>query len=91
MKEWNRTQIMKGLQELVPEIDFLKKSEEYETKKGGIGATGIPASTKKTVEYSYEQLRQMYANTSSIYSLIMIMNQILMVGTCIHFLEIKLS
>lgn len=69
--------------------ETMKMTYINETKKEEIGATGIIMGTKKTVEYSYEQVRQMYANISSIYSLIMIMNQILMVGTCIHYLELK--
>lgn len=36
MDQWNRDQIMKGLEELIPEITFLKKSEEFDGKKGGI-------------------------------------------------------
>ena len=36
MKSSTREQIMKGLQELVPEIDFMKKSEDFDGKKGGI-------------------------------------------------------
>ena len=31
---------MKGLQELVPEITFLKKSEEFDGKKGGLWTSG---------------------------------------------------
>jgi len=40
MKQWTRKQIMKGLQELVPEIDFMKKSEDFDGKKGGIWTSG---------------------------------------------------
>ena len=40
MKHWTREQIMKGLQELVPEITHLKTSEEFGLKKGGIWTTG---------------------------------------------------
>jgi len=58
-----------------------------ETKKEEPSKTGISGGTKETVEYSYEQLRQMYAKISSIYSLVMIVNQSLMVGTCAHFLS----
>ena len=40
MKQWSREQIMTGLQELVPGIDFLKTSEEYGGKHGGIWTNG---------------------------------------------------
>jgi len=42
MKQWGREQIMKGLQELVTEIDFMKKSEYFDGKKGGIWTSGEP-------------------------------------------------
>ena len=35
MKQWTREQIMKGMQELVTEIDFMKTSEEFNGEKGG--------------------------------------------------------
>jgi len=40
MKEWSSEQIMKGLRELVTEMDFLEKSEEFDGKKGGIWTDG---------------------------------------------------
>ena len=40
MKQWDREQVMKGLQKLVPEIDFMKTSEEFNGKKGGIWTSG---------------------------------------------------
>ena len=40
MKQWTREQIMKGLKELVTEINFLKFSEDYNGKKGGIWTSG---------------------------------------------------
>ncbi len=40
MKQWTREQIMKGLQELVTEIDFIKTSEEFNGEKGGILTIG---------------------------------------------------
>ena len=40
MRKWHRDQVMKGLQELVPEITFLKKSEEFDGKKDGIWTSG---------------------------------------------------
>ncbi|EIJ64975.1 hypothetical protein BD31_I0778 [Candidatus Nitrosopumilus salaria BD31] len=36
MIQWNRKQIMKGLQEMIPDIDFMKKSEKFLGRKGGI-------------------------------------------------------
>ena len=33
MKQWTREQIMKGLKELIPEIDFMKTFEEFNGKK----------------------------------------------------------
>ena len=40
MKQWSREQIMEGLQKLVTEIDFIKKSEDMGREKGGIFTTG---------------------------------------------------
>jgi len=40
MKQWSREQVMKGLQELVSEMDFIKKSEDYDGKQGGIWTIG---------------------------------------------------
>jgi hypothetical protein len=40
MKQWTREQIMKGMQELVTEIDFMKTSEEFNGEKGGIWTSG---------------------------------------------------
>ncbi len=40
MKQWSREQIMKGLQGLVTEIDFMKTSEEFNGEKGGIWTVG---------------------------------------------------
>ena len=40
MKPWSREQIMKGLQELVTEMDFMKTSEEFNDEKGGIWTIG---------------------------------------------------
>ena len=36
MKQWTRKQIMKGLKKKVPEIDFMKKSEKFLARPGGI-------------------------------------------------------
>ena len=40
MKQWTRAQIMKRLQIMVPEINFLKTSGESDSKKGGIWTSG---------------------------------------------------
>ena len=40
MKQWTREQIMKGLKELVTEMDFMKTSEEFNGEKGGIWTSG---------------------------------------------------
>ena len=40
MEQWTREQIMKGLQELVTEMDFIKTSEEFNGEKGGIWTIG---------------------------------------------------
>lgn len=40
MKQWARDQIMKGMQELVAEMDFMKTSEEFNGEKGGIWTHG---------------------------------------------------
>jgi len=40
MKPWSREQIMKGLYELVPEIDFMSTTDEFNGKKGGIWTSG---------------------------------------------------
>jgi len=40
MKQWAREQIMKGLLELIPEINFMRNSEDYDGKKGGIWTSG---------------------------------------------------
>ena len=43
MKQWSREQIMKGLQKMVTEIDFIEKSEDTDREKGGIHTTGEEA------------------------------------------------
>jgi len=40
MKEWSREESMKGLRELVSEMDSIKKSEDYDGKEGGIWTIG---------------------------------------------------
>jgi len=39
MKQWSREEIMKGLKELVTEIDYLEKAEDIDGKSGGIRTT----------------------------------------------------
>lgn len=40
MKQWSRAKIMKGLQQMIPEISFIKKSEDFDSKRGGIWTSG---------------------------------------------------
>jgi len=40
MEQWGREEIMKGLKELVPEMDFIEKSEDWDEKNGGIRTSG---------------------------------------------------
>jgi hypothetical protein len=40
MKQYSREEIMKGLLELVSEMNFIKKSEDYDDKKGGLRTIG---------------------------------------------------
>ncbi len=40
MKQWSREQIMKGLQELIPEIIFHKKSDNFDDKYSEIWTSG---------------------------------------------------
>ena len=40
MDSCSRDQVMKGLQELVPEITFLKKSEDFDGRSDGIWTSG---------------------------------------------------
>lgn len=40
MESWNREQIIKGLYKLIPEIDFMKTTDEFNGKKGGIWTSG---------------------------------------------------
>ncbi len=56
MKHWCREQIMKGLRELVSEMDFIKKSEDYDGKKGGLWTigTGGPGVFKEILPFNYK-------------------------------------
>ena len=40
MKQWTREQIMKGLRELVTEIDYLGMADDVDGKSGGIWTSG---------------------------------------------------
>ena len=40
MRQWSRTEIMKGLKELVTEINYLKKVDDVDGKSGGIWTSG---------------------------------------------------
>ena len=60
--KWSREQIMKGLYELVPEIDFMKKSERFLGRKGGIWTyqrswnwfyKGVPVFDYEAEEYGH--------------------------------------
>jgi hypothetical protein len=56
MKQWNRYEIMKGLQELVSEMNFIKKSEDYNGKKGGLWTIGTESGWifKEILPFNYE-------------------------------------
>jgi len=47
MKQWSREEVMKGLQEMVTEINYLEKSEDVGSKKGGIWTSGEDACIYK--------------------------------------------
>ncbi len=46
-------------------------------------ATGITPTNRQTVEYSFQELIEKYEQLEVIYNAIMIINQILMIGTCL--------
>ena len=56
MKQWSREEIMKGLQELVSEMNFIKKSEDYDGKKGGLWTIGTESGWvfKDILPFNYE-------------------------------------
>jgi len=66
MKQWSRRQIMKGLQEMVPEINFMKKSEDFLGKEGGIWTyqetawfyKGLPVFDYEAEDYGEEALSE---------------------------------
>ena len=49
MKQWSREEIMKGLRELVTEIDYLEKVDDVDGKSGGIHTTSEDACIYKGV------------------------------------------
>ena len=56
MKQWSRDEIMVGLQELVSETNFIKKSEDYNGKKGGLWTIGTESGWvfKEILPFNYE-------------------------------------
>ncbi|MEX0862550.1 hypothetical protein [Nitrosopumilus sp.] len=38
--QWSRLQIIKGIKKMIPEITFIKKSENFDCTKGGIWTSG---------------------------------------------------
>ena len=49
MKQWSQDQIMKGLRELVTEIDYLEKADDIDGKSGGIVTTTEDACIFKDI------------------------------------------
>jgi len=49
MKQWSQDQIMKGLRELVTEIDYLEKADDIDGKSGGIITTTEDACIFKDI------------------------------------------
>lgn len=49
MKQWSRGEIMKGLRELVTEIDYLEKADDIDGKNGGIITTTEDACIFKDI------------------------------------------
>jgi len=49
MKQWNRDEIMKGLRELVTEINYLEKIDDVDGKSGGIVTTSEDACIYKGI------------------------------------------
>ena len=62
MKQWTRKQIMKGLQKKIPAINFMKKSEKFLARGGGIWTyqsnwdwfyKGLPVFDYEAEEYGH--------------------------------------
>jgi hypothetical protein len=49
MKQWSRDEIMKGLRELVTEIQYLEKADDIDGKSGGIHTTSEDACIFKGI------------------------------------------
>jgi hypothetical protein len=49
MKQWTREEIMKGLRELVTEINYLEKADDIDGKSGGISTTSEDACIYKGI------------------------------------------
>ena len=49
MKQWSRDEIMKGLRELVTEIEYLEKADDIDGKSGGIHTTSEDACIFKGI------------------------------------------
>ena len=49
MEQWSREEIMKGLRELVTEINSLEKSEDFDDKSGGVRTTTEDACIYKDI------------------------------------------
>ncbi len=67
MKQWTRKQIIKGLKRKIPEINFIKKSERFLNKKGGIWThqnncawfyKGLPVFDSEFEEYGHVPLSE---------------------------------
>ena len=49
MKQWSRAEIMKGLRELVTEINYLEEAEDIDGKSGGLSTTSEDACIYKGI------------------------------------------
>jgi hypothetical protein len=49
MRQWSRDEIMKGLRELVTEIEYLEKADDIDGKSGGIHTTSEDACIFKGI------------------------------------------
>ena len=49
MKQWSREEMMKGLRELVTEINYLEKADDIDGKSGGISTTSEDACIYKGI------------------------------------------
>ncbi|MBT4327130.1 MAG: hypothetical protein HOD60_09550 [Candidatus Nitrosopelagicus sp.] len=49
MRQWSRDEIMKGLRELVTEIEYLEKADDIDSKSGGIHTTSEDACIFKGI------------------------------------------